>query len=96
MTFAALELPDHLRDMAKFPLATGLRRLNVMLLQWSQIGMNKKLAWIYPDQAKSRKAIGVPLGETAIEFLQRRLGIHLHYVLPSETSSNGCYDKGMV
>jgi integrase len=51
-----------------------------MLLQWSQIDMNKKLAWIYPDQAKSRKAIGVPLGETAIEVLQRRLGIHLHYV----------------
>ncbi len=75
-----LELPDHLRDMAEFTLATGLRRLNVMLLQWSQIDMNKKLAWIYPDQAKSRKAIGVPLGETALAVLRRRLGIHLHYV----------------
>ncbi|WP_414041934.1 tyrosine-type recombinase/integrase [Acidithiobacillus sp. M4-SHS-6] len=74
------ELPEHLRDMAAFTLATGLRRRNVMHLQWSQIDMHKKLAWIHSDQAKARKAIGVPLGKTAIAILQRRLGMNSSYV----------------
>ncbi|MEB8486699.1 site-specific integrase [Acidithiobacillus ferriphilus] len=74
------ELPDHLKDMAEFTLATGLRRRNVMDLEWSQIDMSKKLAWIHPDQAKSRKAIGVPLGSVAIAVLHRRLGQNLKYV----------------
>lgn len=42
--------------------------------------MSKKLAWIYPDQAKSRKAIGVPLGSVAITVLRRRLGQNPKYV----------------
>jgi integrase len=74
------ELPNHLRDMAELTLATGLRRRNVMLLQWSQIDLQKQLAWIHPDEAKARKAIGVPLGCNAIDVLRRRLGIDMTYV----------------
>lgn len=54
-------LPEHLADMAAFSLATGLRRANVTGLQWSQIDLTRRLAWIHPDQAKARKAIAVPL-----------------------------------
>jgi len=60
-------LPAHLADMAQFSLETGLRRANVTGLQWSQVDLARRMAWIHPDQAKARKAIPVPLSEAAIE-----------------------------
>jgi len=70
------ELPEHLADMAAFALATGLRRANVTGLQWSHVDLVRRLAWIHPDQAKARKAIGVPLNREAIVILRRWVGRH--------------------
>ncbi|WP_255451562.1 tyrosine-type recombinase/integrase [Trinickia terrae] len=67
------ELPDHLAAMAQFSLETRLRRANVTGLQWSQVDLVRRVAWIHPDQAKARKAITVPLSETAIAVLRRQL-----------------------
>ncbi len=67
------ELPEHLTDMAQFSLETGLRRANVTGLQWSQVDLVRRVAWIHPDQAKARKAITVPLSDTAITVLRRQL-----------------------
>lgn len=67
------ELPEHLSEMARFSLETGLRRANVTGLQWSQIDLMRRVAWIHPDQAKARKAITVPLSDTAIAVLRRQL-----------------------
>jgi integrase len=64
------ELPSHLRAMAAFSLATGLRRANVTGLTWEQVDLARRLAWVHPDQAKGRKAIGVPLNDTALAILQ--------------------------
>jgi len=64
------ELPEHLAAMAAFSLATGLRQGNVTGLQWSQIDLAKRQAWIHADQAKGRKAIAVPLSGEAIEVLR--------------------------
>lgn len=61
--------PKHLADMALFSLETGLRRANVTGLQWSQIDLGRKMAWIHPDEAKARKAIPVPLSEVAVTVL---------------------------
>ena len=70
------ELSPNLKSMAKFSLATGLREANVTGLQWSQIDMSRKVAWIHADQAKARKAIGVPLNDDAIAVLREQLGKH--------------------
>jgi len=45
--------------MAIFTLATGLRESNVTQLEWSQIDMQKKIAWIYADQSKSGKVTAI-------------------------------------
>ena len=74
------ELPLHLKDMAAFTLATGLRASNVIELQWSDVDLVKCHAWIHPDQAKTKKAIPVPLNEIAMEVLRDRLGTHPKYV----------------
>jgi integrase len=74
------ELPDHLEKMARFSLATGLRWANVSGLEWSQVDMHRRCAWIHPDQAKAKKAIQVPLNEEALAVLQQQVGQHLLYV----------------
>jgi integrase len=53
------ELPLHLNAMARFALATGLRASNVTGLQWSQVDMVRKCAWVHADEAKSNKSIGI-------------------------------------
>ncbi len=74
------ELPEHLADMAAFSLATGLRASNVTGLQWSQVDLARRLAWIHPDQAKARKAIAVPLNAEAEALIRRQDGKHETHV----------------
>jgi len=66
-------LPTHLSDMAQFALETGLRRANVTGLQWSQVDLTRRMAWIHPDEAKAGKAIPVPLSDAAIAVLRRQV-----------------------
>jgi integrase len=74
------ELPEHLAAMATFSLATGLRRANVTGLQWTQVDVVRRLAWIHPDQAKARRAIAVPLNAEAVDLLGKRVGTHPTHV----------------
>lgn len=69
-------LPMHLFSMAKFSLATGLREKNVTDLEWSQLDLTRKLAWIHPDQAKAKKAIPVPLNADAVAVIRGQIGKH--------------------
>ena len=78
------ELPQHFRNMAAFSLTTGLRAANVSSLQWDQLDMERKQAWVHPDQAKARRAIPVPLNEVAMEVLERQKGNHLCRVFTHE------------
>lgn len=74
------ELPSHLADMAAFSLATGLRRANVTGLQWSQVDLVRRVAWIHPDQAKARRAIAVPLNQEAMAMIHKQTGKHKQFV----------------
>jgi integrase len=68
------ELPLHLSVMARFSLETGLRKANVTDLQWSQVDLVRRCAWIHPDQAKARRAIAVPLSPSAVEIVRSQFG----------------------
>lgn len=67
------ELPEHLSAMMRFTLATGLRETNVTGLEWSQIDMQKRCAWIHADQAKGKKSISVPLNDDAMTILRLQI-----------------------
>ena len=69
-------LPAHLAAMARFSLETGLRRANVTGLEWSQVDLPRRMAWVHPDQAKARKAIAVPLSAGAVVVVQGQWGQH--------------------
>jgi integrase len=62
--------------MVRFSLATGLRESNVTKLEWSQIDIQRKVAWIHPDQAKAKKAIGIPLNADAMQVIRLQIGKH--------------------
>jgi integrase len=74
------ELPDHLKSMATFTLATGLRESNVTQLKWSQINLDKKHALIHADESKSKRDIPVPLNKQAITILNAQRGKNPSYV----------------
>ncbi|WP_256250779.1 site-specific integrase [Nitrosomonas sp. Nm51] len=70
------ELPEHLADIVQFSLSTGLGRSNVTGLVWSQVDLQRRVAWIHGDQAKAGKPIHVTLNDTAIAVLNRQIGKH--------------------
>ncbi len=78
------QLPGHLRDMAIFSVATGLRQGNVTKLQWKQISLERRHLWISADQHKNGKAHAVPLNEAAMQILRTRQGDHPTHVFTYE------------
>ena len=74
------ELPEHQREMALFALATGLRQSNVMRLEWGQVDIARRHAWVNAQNSKNRHPISVPLNDTAIGVLLRQQGKHAERV----------------
>lgn len=64
------ELADHLRPMADFAIATGLRWSNVAGMEWKRVDLRRRVAWIGADEMKGRKGLAVPLNATAIAALR--------------------------
>jgi len=71
---------DWMRDVTILGFATGLRQANILGLEWTQVDLVKRRAWIHPDQAKARKPIGVPLNPEAVEVIRRNIGRHKTHV----------------
>jgi len=62
--------------MMRFSLATGLRETNVTKLEWSQVDMHRRCAWIDAENSKSKRAIAVPLNDDAMAVLRSQIGKH--------------------
>ena len=79
-------MPDSFKPIVIFALATGLHRSNILDLEWSQIDMQRKDAWIHPENAKAGKAIGVALNDTACKVLKEQIGRHHKFVFVHNTA----------
>jgi integrase len=75
-----VELPAHLKPLVRFSLATGLRQQNVAQLDWTQVDLERRIAWIHADQAKGKRLITVPLNADAVVVLREQQGQHSRYV----------------
>jgi len=69
-------LAEHQRELVLFSLATGLRRNNVLLLEWGQVNLELRHAWVQGTQSKNRRPISVPLNDMALSVLKRQVGKH--------------------
>jgi integrase len=76
------ELPPHLNTMAAFALMTGLRASNIQYLQWDQVSIERRVAWVAADDFKSGKAHTVPLNDDAITILKNQRTAASQWVFP--------------
>jgi integrase len=95
------ELPNHLEQMARFSLQTGLREANVTGLAWAQVDLDRRVAWIHPDQSKNRKPIPVPLNAEAVLVLRSQIGQHPVKVFtfkgcPVSKANNHAWRKALI
>ncbi|EEE1767019.1 site-specific integrase [Salmonella enterica subsp. houtenae serovar 48:z4,z32:-] len=81
------ECPEPLKSVVKFALATGLRKSNIMNLEWQQIDMQRRVAWVNPEDSKSNRAIGVALNDTACKVLRDQIGKHHKWVFVHTTAA---------
>ena len=94
-------LPKHLEAMCRFSLATGLRESNVTGLEWSQVDLERRVAWIHADQSKSGRAMGIPLNNEAVVVLRQQSGKHKRYVFtyfgkPIAKANTRAFRKGLT
>lgn len=73
-------LPAHSADLARFAVATGLRRSNVTGLTWDRIDLVRHQAFVPSTQAKAGKGIAIPLNADAMDVLRRRKGEDARWV----------------
>jgi len=76
------ELPKHTQQLARFAVATGLRRTNITHLQWRQVDMKRGHLHITAAASKSKKAISVPLNADAMAILSEQKGLSKVWVFP--------------
>lgn len=71
---------------AEFTLATGLRENNVLELEWSQVDLRRRVAWLHGDQMKGKVPLGIPLNDAACAVLEARRGLNKRYVFAHHES----------
>jgi integrase len=95
------ELPEHQREVVLFALATGLRQSNVLQLEWSQINLEQRHAWIHAWQSKNGRPISIPLNEAAYAVLVRQKEKHESRVFtfrgkPLESANTRAWRKALL
>jgi integrase len=93
-------LPPHMRVLAEFSLCTGMRENNVLELEWNQVSIERRVAWIHADQFKQNVSHACPLSERAIEILMAQHGVDKTYVFPYDgvpltKASNHSWYRGL-
>ncbi|MGI3430297.1 tyrosine-type recombinase/integrase [Providencia stuartii] len=78
------ELPEYFKDVVRFALATGLRRSNIINLKWTQVDIERGVAWIDADEMKGKKPIGVVFNRTAASIVSKQIGNHQVWVFTRE------------
>lgn len=66
------ELPEHVAEMSRFALATGMRRHNVTHLEWSQVDLRRRGAWCHPDEMKAGRPLWCHFNADALTVLRER------------------------
>jgi integrase len=72
-------LPDHLRQLARFSLMTGVRRDNATHLEWSRVDLDRRVCWVEGEDSKNGKPLSIPLNDDAIAVLHEQQGQHIRW-----------------
>lgn len=77
-------LPEPYGTMAKFAVATGLRRMNVLKLRWEYVDLGARMLRLPQQIMKNGKALRIPLNSLAVEILRAQSGQSDEWVFPKE------------
>src|SRR5882757_6201917 len=58
-------LPEHMKPIVEFALATGCRAGEILGLEWSRVDLTRKVAWLDHGTTKSGDGRGIPLNADA-------------------------------
>lgn len=72
---------DHITPLVLLALNTGLRRGELLGLEWHDVDLNKKLVWVRAESSKTGTSRAVELNEEAVEVL-RTWGLGKGLVFP--------------
>jgi integrase len=70
------ELPEHMKPIVGFALATGCREGEILGLEWSRVDLDRKVAWLDHGTTKSGEGRGIPLNADALAALEATRGRH--------------------
>jgi integrase len=63
-------LPEHLRPVMQFALASGCRRNEILQMEWRRVDFNRRVAWLDHGTTKNTEGRGLPLNRDAILALR--------------------------
>ena len=63
-------LPDHMRPVVRYALATGCRMGEILSLEWSRADFERHVAWLDPGTTKNGEGRGIPLNREALLALR--------------------------
>lgn len=69
-------LPEHLRPVVRFALATGCRMSEILYLEWSRVDFGRRVAWLDPGTTKNGDGRGIPLNADAVLALRAVQGVN--------------------
>jgi integrase len=69
-------MPEHMKPIVRFALATGCRSGEIHGLEWSRVDLIRKVAWLDHGTTKSGEGRGIPLNADAVAALEAVLGQH--------------------
>ena len=69
-------LPEHMKPIVEFALATGCRAGEILGLEWSRVDLDRKVAWLDHGTTKSGDGRGIPLNADAVAALESTRGQH--------------------
>lgn len=81
---------DYLPDLICLAVNTGMRKQELLNLEWNRVDLGNRLIYLRPDDSKSQTYRSVPINDTATQLLRSRWGRHnkwvfTHHIARSDT-----------
>jgi integrase len=73
-------LPNHMKPVVRFALATGCREGEILGLEWSRVDLERHVAWLDHGTTKNGDGRGIPLNADAVTALESCQGQHQRWV----------------
>ena len=80
--------PPWMKDVYIVALATGMRLNEILSLEWSDVNLEKAIAWVVANKSKNQTPRAVPLNNDALNVLRGMKGKHFRWVFFNAETGN--------